>query len=109
MERLTTIVETERLRAEPVTEGFATELGAASVRHAFEQLALDVVVAFTLPDNRASRRVMEKLGFEFERDIEHAGLPHVLYRRVERLPRMGLSGGGDVRHERCPSARSPRP
>jgi len=61
-------------------EGFATELGAASVRHAFEQLALDDVVAYTLPDNRASRRVMEKLGFAFERDVVHAELPHVLYR-----------------------------
>jgi hypothetical protein len=25
--------------------------------------------------------VMEKAGFEYERDIVHAGLPHVLYRR----------------------------
>ena len=28
----------------------------------------------------ASRRVMEKVGFTYEGDIEHAGLPHVLYR-----------------------------
>jgi len=39
------------------------------------------VVSFTLPDNLTSRRVMEKLGFTFERDTRHAGLPHVLYRR----------------------------
>ena len=38
------------------------------------------VVAFTLPDNTASRRVMEKLGMTYERDIVHADLPHVLYR-----------------------------
>jgi ribosomal-protein-alanine N-acetyltransferase len=38
------------------------------------------VVAFTLPTNWASRRVMEKVGFTFERDIVHAGLRHVLYR-----------------------------
>jgi len=25
--------------------------------------------------------VMEKSGFEYERDIVHAGLPHVLYRQ----------------------------
>jgi hypothetical protein len=24
--------------------------------------------------------VMEKLGMTYERDVEHAGLPHVLYR-----------------------------
>ncbi len=34
----------------------------------------------TLPTNRASRRVMEKAGFGYERDTVHAGLPHVLYR-----------------------------
>jgi RimJ/RimL family protein N-acetyltransferase len=51
------------------------------LRLAFEELALDDIVAYTMPDNRASRRVMEKLGFGFERDIVHAELPHVLYRR----------------------------
>jgi RimJ/RimL family protein N-acetyltransferase len=60
--------------------GYATELGLASVEHAFERLGIADVVAFTLPHNRASRRVMEKLGFEYEKDIEHAGMPHVLYR-----------------------------
>jgi [ribosomal protein S5]-alanine N-acetyltransferase len=63
-------------------EGFATELGTASVAVAFERLGLTDVVSFTLPENRASRRVMEKLGFEYERDVRHAGLPHVLYRRA---------------------------
>jgi ribosomal-protein-alanine N-acetyltransferase len=61
-------------------EGFASELGAASVAYGFERLGLREIVSYTLPTNRASRRVMEKLGFEFEREIEHAGLPHVLYR-----------------------------
>ena len=61
-------------------EGLATELGAASLAVAFGPLALPDVVSFTLPDNRASRRVMEKLGFAYERDVVHAGLPHVLYR-----------------------------
>ncbi len=61
-------------------QGFATELGAASLEVAFGPLALSDVVSFTLPDNVASRRVMEKLGFRFECDTVHAGLPHVLYR-----------------------------
>ena len=65
-------------------EGFATELGAASVAFGFERLALRDVVCFTLPHNRASRRVMDKLGFEFERDVLHAELPHVLYRLARR-------------------------
>lgn len=62
-------------------QGLATELGAASLDLAFGPLGLVDVVSFTLPDNHASRRVMEKLGFEFERGTIYAGLPHVLYRR----------------------------
>jgi ribosomal-protein-alanine N-acetyltransferase len=61
-------------------QGLATELAAASVDAAFGELALAEIVAFTLPDNHASRRVMDKNGFEFEREIVHAGLPHLLYR-----------------------------
>jgi RimJ/RimL family protein N-acetyltransferase len=41
---------------------------------------VDDLVSFTLPDNRASRRVMEKIGFRHDTEVEHAGLPHVLYR-----------------------------
>jgi RimJ/RimL family protein N-acetyltransferase len=62
------------------SQGLATELGAASVDVAFGPLALPDVVSFTLPDNVASRRVMKKLGFVYERDTFYAGLPHVLYR-----------------------------
>jgi len=62
-------------------EGLATELANACVEVGFGQLALRSIVAFTLPDNIASRRVMEKACFDYERDIVHAGMPHVLYRR----------------------------
>jgi len=63
-------------------EGLATEIAHESVRIAFDDLGLDELVAFTLTTNRASQRVMEKAGFAYERPIEHAGLPHVLYRRA---------------------------
>jgi ribosomal-protein-alanine N-acetyltransferase len=67
-------------------EGFATELGGAAVEHGFSVLGLERIVAYTLPANAASRRVMDKLGFGHERAIVHAGLPHVLRaRRVEPL------------------------
>jgi RimJ/RimL family protein N-acetyltransferase len=61
-------------------QGLATELARAAVDAAFAELALPEIVAFTLPDNQASRRVMDKNGFHFEREIVHAGLSHVLYR-----------------------------
>jgi RimJ/RimL family protein N-acetyltransferase len=60
--------------------GLATEASRALLRIGFETLDLQDVVAFTLPANRPSQRVMEKTGFRYERDIVHADLPHVLYR-----------------------------
>jgi [ribosomal protein S5]-alanine N-acetyltransferase len=72
-------------------QGLATELAHACVEVAFDVLDLRSIVAFTLPHNVASRRVMEKAGFEYERDIVHAGMAHVLYRR--RPPARG--GGAD--------------
>jgi ribosomal-protein-alanine N-acetyltransferase len=64
-------------------QGFATELGAAALEVAFGHLGLRDLVAFTLPDNLASRRVMEKLRFVYEKTApyKHYG-DHVLYRRV---------------------------
>ncbi|HWM09643.1 MAG TPA: GNAT family N-acetyltransferase [Solirubrobacteraceae bacterium] len=60
--------------------GYATEAARAALAYGFETAGLDEVVSFTMPHNRASRRVMEKLGMEYDRDFERAGLPHVLYR-----------------------------
>jgi [ribosomal protein S5]-alanine N-acetyltransferase len=69
-------------------QGLATELGAASVDIAFGTLGLPDVVAFTLTDNPASRRVMEKLGFAYEKTAPYKIYgDHVLYRL-----RAGLDG-----------------
>lgn len=62
--------------------GLATELAREAVRLAFAELDFPELVSFTLPTNHGSRRVMEKAGFRYERDIVHAGLPHVLYRQT---------------------------
>ncbi|MSO99019.1 MAG: N-acetyltransferase [Rhodospirillaceae bacterium] len=61
-------------------KGYATEMAKAVVAHVFATSSLTELVSFTLPTNAASRRVMGKTGFEFERDYTHAGLTHVLYR-----------------------------
>jgi [ribosomal protein S5]-alanine N-acetyltransferase len=65
-------------------QGLATELAGAAVEVASEPLRLHEIVAFTLPHNIASRRVMEKAGFAYKRDVIIVGLPHVLYRRPLR-------------------------
>lgn len=51
--------------------GYATEVGRAALRHGFGVLGFGEVVARTAPDNSASRRVLEKLGFEFQGLVYH--------------------------------------
>ena len=47
--------------------GYALESAAAVVAHARRDLGLGRLLAITSPDNDASIRVLEKLGFRFER------------------------------------------
>jgi [ribosomal protein S5]-alanine N-acetyltransferase len=68
------------LRPESWGRGLATEAGQALLYVAFSLLRAASVVAYTLPHNVRSRRVIEKLGFVYERDYLHEGEPHVLYR-----------------------------
>ena len=68
------------LMAEYWGRGLATEMAGAILSVAFERLGMEELVCFTLTTNRASQRVMEKVGFEYERDVVHAGQPHVLHR-----------------------------
>ncbi len=67
------------IRPEYWRKGFATEMSNAALKYGFDTMHLEKIVAFTLPHNLASRSVMEKCGFIYQRDIVHAGLPHVLY------------------------------
>jgi RimJ/RimL family protein N-acetyltransferase len=78
-----------RLAAEHWNRGFATEGARRCLRYAFQELALPEVVAFTVPSNLRSCRVMEKLGMSYSPadDFQHPRLPeghplrpHVLYR-----------------------------
>lgn len=61
--------------------GLATQMAKAVMDVAVDQIELDSVVAHTMTGNQRSVRVMRRLGFSYEKDTEHAGLPHVLYRR----------------------------
>ena len=72
-------------------KGYAYEAAGAAIDDGFGRLGLEDIVAFTVPANLASRRVMEKLGMSRDPaedfDFEHPRLPpghplrrHVLYR-----------------------------
>src|SRR2546426_736724 len=59
-------------------KGIATEAAAALVEYAFSTLGLPRVVAVVYPDNLASRRILENLGFASDGPCEYKGA------RVER-------------------------
>jgi len=61
--------------------GYATEMARAAIEWARE-LEIEELVALVLPANTASRRVAEKLGCEPAGEVEHASLPHLLFRRA---------------------------
>jgi len=47
--------------------GFATEASHAILKYGFEKLELERIIAIAMKDNKASIRVMEKVGMEFEK------------------------------------------
>ncbi|MEM7050339.1 MAG: GNAT family N-acetyltransferase [Acidobacteriota bacterium] len=53
--------------------GFATEGGRAAIAFAFETLGASHLISLIDPANGASRRVAEKLGESFERQVELHG------------------------------------
>lgn len=48
--------------------GVATEAARASLKHAFEQLGLDRIVAVVQPENVASQWVVQKIGLRYVKD-----------------------------------------
>lgn len=78
-----------RLAFEHWGHGYATEAARAATDHGFRSLGLDEIVAFTVPANWRSIRVMQHLGMTRSAadDFDHPRLPpghslrrHVLYR-----------------------------
>ncbi len=67
-------------------QGLATEIAKACIEIAFEVLRLKNIVSYTLPTNISSQHVLEKVGFQYERDIIHDQLPHILYRLTSSSP-----------------------
>ncbi len=68
-----------RLLEEYWGRGYATEASREVLRYGFEQLQLPKIVAVALEPNIASTRVMEKLGFRFERFDRFYGCQCVYY------------------------------
>lgn len=60
-------------------QGIASEAGVALVEYAFRMLALPRLVAVTYPDNRSSQRVLEKIGFARQGDLDYKGVRTAYY------------------------------
>lgn len=70
--------------------GYASEAAATALTYGFNVLGLQEIVAFTVPANARSRRVMERIGMHRDQagDFDHPRLPaghplrrHALYRK----------------------------
>lgn len=70
-----------RLRKEDWGRGLATEAAQAALADGVAKGRLSRVIAVAMTENRASLRVMEKLGMKFERKTQKAGFNVVVYSR----------------------------
>jgi len=59
--------------------GLATEAARLALRDAFERVRLERIVSIAMPGNKASTRIMEKLGLAFECEFESDGVRLVRY------------------------------
>lgn len=64
-------------------QGLGTEIASACVKIAFELLESKHIICTALVGNLASQRIMEKVGFRYEREISHSNFQQVLYRMTE--------------------------
>lgn len=62
-------------------KGIATEVAFELVHMAFEQLDFKDIVAVSLSENKGSKRLIEKVGFEFEKTVTYAGLEQAFFRQ----------------------------
>lgn len=89
-----------RLLPEHWGRGYATEAAGALLDHGFEDIGLDRIVAFAVPENTASTAVMDRLGMRpqpaFDFDMpgiadEYAHLRRHVFYRIDRSDRQHAS------------------
>jgi RimJ/RimL family protein N-acetyltransferase len=61
-------------------EGIAPEAASAARDWAFANLDVDHLISLVRPENEASARVAEKIGMRVDREVDHKGLRHRVYR-----------------------------
>jgi RimJ/RimL family protein N-acetyltransferase len=76
-------------------QGYAEEAARAAVEFGFGALGLAAIVAFTVPGNAASWKLMEKLGMRHEGEFDHPRLPDSHHYRRHLLYRLTQAGWRD--------------
>src|ERR1035438_5493836 len=80
-------------------QGLATEAARAALAYGFDAALFTRVYVRTDAPNRASVRVMERLGMKFERETRLAARPTLIY-SLTRRPRRSITCADDAR---CPA------
>jgi RimJ/RimL family protein N-acetyltransferase len=90
-----------RLAREHWGRGYATEAAREALRFGFRDLGFDEIVSFTVPENRRSRAVMERIGLGYVEggDFDHprvdaVAYPHIVRQVLYRLDRPTWEAAG---------------
>ena len=75
-----------RLATEHWGHGYVTEAAREALRFGFEDVRLDEIVSFTVPQNARSWRVMERIGLQRQpsRDFDHPNVDAAAYPQLVR-------------------------
>ena len=91
-----------RIAREHWGRGYVTEAAREALRFGFEDVGLDEIVSFTVPENERSWRVMERIGLRRDPsgDFDHpkvdaAAYPHLVRHVFYRLGRADWAAGRD--------------
>lgn len=69
-----------RFLEEEWNKGYATESAIACLNYGFEKLNLKRIIGRAMKENIASIKVLEKIGLEYEKDIDFDGKEAVIYK-----------------------------
>lgn len=86
-----------RLLPEYWGQGLATEAAAAVMEYGFRRWSFPRLISVAQPENKASLRIMEKLGMELERTFLHEGIEVVCWSKRNPALQIALPGGLQVR------------
>lgn len=68
-----------RFFEEEWNKGYATESANACLHYGFEKLNLKRIIGRAMKENKASIKVLQKIGLEYEKEAELDGKPAVIY------------------------------